>query len=97
MVGVPLPEQGSSLTSRRDQPCWKTLVSYSCDKSSPTPPGEANLVYRGVYIKALFSSAGGSGPTLGMVSELEPSFGPNGVQSRGGKRAGKGELGGKGF
>ena len=64
MVGVPLPEQGSSLTSRRDQPCWKTLVSYSCDKSSPTPPGEANLVYRGVYIKALFGSAGGSGPSF---------------------------------
>lgn len=76
IVGGLLPEQGSSVKSRRDQPCWKTLVNYSSDKCSRTRLDEANPVYRGVYIEALLSSARGSGPTLRFVSELELSVGP---------------------
>ena len=97
MVGGLLPEQGSSVTSRRDQPCWKTLVNDGSDKYSRTRLDEANLVYRGAYIKALFGSATGSGPTLGIVSELEPSFGPYGVQSRGERGRGKESWGEKGL
>lgn len=76
IAGGLFPEQGSSVKSRQDQPCWKTLVNYSSDKCSRTRLDEANLVYRSVYIKALLSSARGFGPTLRAVSELELSVGP---------------------
>ena len=54
-------------------------------------------MYRGVYIKALFGSLGGSGPTLGIVSGLEPSFGPNRVLGCGERGRGKESWGGKGL
>lgn len=42
-LGSPLPELGSSVKCRRDQPCWKTLVNHRSDKCPRTGPDEATV------------------------------------------------------